>query len=194
MTSSGQADDRDRSHAAVVPETGDPRPAPTEPAGATPTRRRFPPRTWLAAFVGVLALPIAVAAGITFTTAGPGHSDSNAASARVVSAADLETEYGIKVNLVGVSAGGGMIDLRFTVTDKDKATHILHDATVMPELLVEPSGTVIHAPTGMRHKVTILDGGNYFILYPNPGGAIQAGTQVSVVIDSVRLAPLGAQS
>ena len=46
----------------------------------------------------------------------------------------------------------------------------------MPELLVEPSGTVIRAPTGMRHKVTILDGGSYFILYSNPGGAIQAGT------------------
>ena len=194
MTSIGQADDRDRSLAAAVPETGDPVPAPQEPAGATPARRRFPPRTWIAAFAGVLVLPIAVAAGITFTTAGANRSDSNAAAARIVSAADLETEYGIKVKLVAVSAGGGMIDLRFTVTDQDKALHLLHDATVMPELLVEPSGTVIHAPTGMRHKVTILDGGNYFILYPNPGGAIQAGTPVSVVIDSVRLAPLDAQS
>jgi hypothetical protein len=194
MTSIGQADDRDRSLAAAVPETGDPVPAPLEPAGAAPTRRRFPPRTWVAAFVGVLVLPIAVAAGITFSAGGFGNGTPDAAAARVVSASDLESEYGIKVNLVAVSAGGGMIDLRFTVTDKDKAIHLLHDATVMPELLVEPSGTVIHAPTGMRHKVTILDGGNYFILYPNPGGAIQAGTQVSVVIDRVRLAPLGAQS
>jgi hypothetical protein len=64
----------------------------------------------------------------------------------------------------------------------------------MPELLVEPSGTVIHAPTGMRHKVTLLDGGNYFLLYSNPGGAVQAGTEVSVVIGDIRLEPLDAQS
>jgi hypothetical protein len=194
MTSIGRSDDRDRSLAAAVPEIQDPVPAPQGPAGATQTLR-VRRRTWLAAMVGVLVLPVAVAAAITFTAAGSGvPSDAAVAAARVVSAADMESEYGIKVNLVGVSAGGGMIDLRFTVTDKDKAIHLLHDATVMPELLVEPSGKVIRAPTGMRHKVTVLDGGSYFILYPNPGGAIQAGTPVSVVIDSVRLAPLNAQS
>jgi hypothetical protein len=186
--------ERDSSLAAAVPEIQDPAPAPLGPAGTTQTLR-LRRRTWLAAMVGVLVLPVAVAAAITFTAAGSGvRSDAEVAAARVVSAADMESEYGIRVNLVGVSAGGGMVDVRFTVTDKDKAIHLLHDATVMPELLVEPSGKVIHAPTGMRHKVTILDGGNYFILYPNPGGAIQAGTPVSVVIDSVRLAPLDAQS
>lgn len=186
--------ERDRSRAAAVPEIQDPAPAPQGPAGTTQTLR-MRRRTWLAAIVGVLVLPVAVAAAITYTAPGSGlPSDADVAAARVVSAADMESEYGIKVNLVAVSAAGGMIDLRFTVTDKDKAIHLLHDATVMPELLVEPSGKVIRAPTGMRHKVTVLDGGNYFILYPNPGGAIQAGTPVSVVIDSVRLAPLDAQS
>jgi hypothetical protein len=186
--------DGDRGPAAAVPETQDPVPARSEPAGAARTRhlRR---RTWLAAIVGVLVLPVAVAAGLTYTASGSDvRSDADVAAARVVSAADMESEYGIKVNLVAVSAAGGMIDLRFTVTDREKAAHLLHDATVMPELLVEPSGTVVHAPTGMRHKVTLLDGGNYFLLYPNPGGAIQAGTAVSVVIGDVRLAPLGAQS
>jgi cytochrome c-type biogenesis protein CcmE len=197
---------RDRSLAAAVPETQEPVPTPLEPAGSTPTRR-MPRRTWLAAVAGVLVLPIAVAAGLTISAAGSGTVASNAAAARVVSAADMEQEYGIKVNLVAVTAAGGLVDgrvavgaqakaghHRFTVVDKAKAIHILHDGASMPELLVEPSGTVIHAPTGMRHKVTLLDGGNYFLLYSNPGGAVQAGTEVSVVIGDIRLEPLDAQS
>ena len=184
---------RDRSLAAAVPETQEPVPIPLEPAGSTPTRR-MPRRTWLAAVAGVLVLPIAVAAGLTISAAGSGTMASNAAAARVVSAADMEQEYGIKVNLVAVTAAGGLVDVRFTVVDKDKAIHILHDGASMPELLVEPTGTVIHAPTGMRHKVTLLDGGNYFLLYSNPGGAVQAGTEVSVVIGDIRLEPLDAQS
>jgi cytochrome c-type biogenesis protein CcmE len=184
---------RDRSLAAAVPETQEPVPTPLEPAGSTPTRR-MPRRTWLAAVAGVLVLPIAVAAGLTISAAGSGTVASNAAAARVVSAADMEQEYGIKVNLVAVTAAGGLVDVRFTVVDKAKAIHILHDGASMPELLVEPSGTVIHAPTGMRHKVTLLDGGTYFLLYSNPGGAVQAGTEVSVVIGDIRLEPLDAQS
>ena len=185
--------ERDRSLAAAVPEAQDPVPAPLEPAGATPTRR-VRRRTWLAAAFGVLVLPVVVAAGLSWTAASTDAFKTRAADARVVSASEFEQQYGIRVNLVAVSAAGGMIDMRFTVTDRDKAEHLLHDATSEPALYVESSGAVIRAPTGMRHKVTILDGGSYFILYANPGGSIQSGTPVSVVIDDVRLQPIDAQS
>jgi hypothetical protein len=188
-----ESSEQDRSLTAAVPETQDLEPAPLEPAGVKPARR-LPRRTWLAAIAGVIVLPVLVAAGITWSAAGSATTSSNAAAARVVSVADMQQQYGIKVNLVGVTAAGGLVDVRFTVIDKDKAIGILHDGTSMPELLVEPSGAVIHAPTGMRHKVTILNGGNYFLLYSNPGGAIQAGTQVSVVIGDIRLEPITAQS
>ncbi len=189
-----EGSERDRSLAAAVPEAQDPVPAPLEPAGAATTRRRLPRRTWLAAVVGVLVLPLAVAAGLSWTAATTDAFKTRAADARVVSASEFEREYGIRVNLVAVSAAGGMIDMRFTVTDREKAEHLLHDATSEPALYVESSGTVIQAPTGMRHKVTILDGGSYFILYANPGGSIQSGTPVSVVVDDVRLEPIDAQS
>ena len=111
-----------------------------------------------------------------------------------MSAADLEEEYGIRVTLVAITAAGGLVDLRFTVLDREKAAHILHDAAAMPELFVESSGAVLSAPKAMAHKLTLLDGATYFLLYPNSGGAIQAGTGVSVVIDGIRLAPIDAQS
>jgi hypothetical protein len=189
--------DGDRSLPAAVPETQDSVPAPSEPAGVT--QRRGPRlRTWLAAIAAVLVLPIVVAAVITYAAAAPagGSADraANAAAARVVSAADLEQEYGIKVNLVAVTATGGLVDLRFMVIDKDKAAHVFHDAATMPELFVENSGAVLSTRKGMQHALTLADGARYFILYSNPGGVVQAGTQVSVVIGDVRLAPFGAQS
>ncbi len=86
----------------------------------------------MAAIAGVVVLPVAVAAVITVTTAGPGDGaadrTASAAAARVVSATDLEQEYGIKVNLVAVTATGGLVDLRFMVVDKEKAAHALHEA------------------------------------------------------------------
>ena len=193
MTSIGRSDDRDRGLTAAAPETQDPVPAQLEPAGVTPARR-LPRRTWLAAIAGVLVLPIAVAAVLTITAAGSGDTASHAAEAQVVSAADLESEYGIRVNLVGVTAAGGLVDLRFTVVDKEKAAHVMHDAASMPELLVESSGAVLSAPKPMAHKLSLLDGASYFILFPNAGGVIQGGTPVSVVIDHIRLAPILAQS
>lgn len=188
-----ESSEQDRSLTAAVPETQDPRPAPLEPAGAKPARR-LPRRSWLAAIAGVIILPVVVAAGLTWSAANPGSTSSNAAAARLVSAADMEREFGVRVNLVAVTAAGGLVDLRFTVLDKNKAVRLFHDAAVSPELLVETSGAVLHAPKAMAHKVTLLDGATYFLLYPNSGGMIQAGTQVSVVIDSIRLAPILAQS
>ena len=124
---------------------------------------------------------------MTFSATGSDVPTINAAAARVVSAADLEKEYGIKVTLVAVIAAGGLVDLRYTVVDKAKAEHFLHDATSLPALYVESSGAILTTNRPKAHKMTVLDGASYFVLYPNSGGAIQAGTGVSVVIDGLRL-------
>jgi hypothetical protein len=173
-------------------EAPDPVPASAEMA-APPTRRGPSRRMWLAAIAGVLVLPIAVAAALTISV-GSDDPTARAASARVVTAAVMEAEFGIKIDLVAVTASGGLIDLRFTVVDKDKAVKVLHDATTMPSLLVEDSGTVVNVRKGMHHRLTLLDGARYFILYSNPGGAIQRGSPVSVVIGDIRLAALSAQT
>jgi hypothetical protein len=39
----------------------------------------------------------------------------------------------------------------------------------------------------MRHHLTLLDGGSYFVLYANAGNALSEGTPVSVQIDDVVL-------
>lgn len=190
---------RDRGLAAAVPQEPtdlsvevpqDATDAAAIAAARSPSHRRLP---WLAVIAGVLVVPLALAFGITWTAPGLAGA-ARAADAQVVSAADMEQEYGIKVTLVAVIAAGGLIDLRFTVVDKGKAEHFLHDSATLPALYVESSGAVLRTSRAKAHKMTVLDGASYFVLYPNSGGAIQAGTGVSVVIEGIRLAPVAAQS
>jgi hypothetical protein len=145
--------------------------------------------------VGALVLPVIVAASLTWAANSTTLFKSNPGDARLVSAADMEREYGVRVNLVAVTANGGLVDVRFTVIDKEKAAQILHDSASMPELFVEATGAVLSTRNPMAHKkLDLLDGATYFLLFPNSGGAIQRGTPVSVVIDGIRLAPIDAQS
>jgi hypothetical protein len=197
--------DRDRG-AAAVPETvhdlthpvGGAGPAAPSPAGnasgpAAPAGARPRSRGAIAALLGlalaVLVLPVTLAVGITAATA-----PATPATARVVTAADFQAEYGIRVDLVAVIAAGGLVNVRFTVLDADKAGHLLHDTAELPSLYVEGTGAVLRTSQPKAHKMRILDGASYFLMYPNSGGAIQRGTQVSLFVDPVRLQPIGAQS
>ncbi len=181
----------DRGLPAAVPEAQDPAPASPEPAERRRARLRV--RPWLAALAGAVVLPVMVTAAITWTAEFTDLFARNAADARVVSEGEMEAEYGIRVNLVAVTADGGLVDLRFTVLDKNKADHILHDAATLPELLTA-NGAVLRAPQPRAHKLELADGASYFLLFPNSGGLVQAGVPVSVVIDAIRLEPVAAQS
>jgi hypothetical protein len=153
-----------------------------------PASRRWRPRSWIAAGL-VLALGIG---GLV------AYRDQSAAPVKVpgtpVTAAELESKYGMRVDLVALTALGGLVQLRFTVLDKTKAEALFHQAEKMPALIAEPSGKVLHAPAGMRHHLTLLDGGSYFVLYANAGNALAAGTPVSVLIDTVKLEHLATAS
>lgn len=104
----------------------------------------------------------------------------------------LEDRYGIRVTLIGVTAGGGMIDFRYKVLDPDKATRWIQDADLMPHLMAEKNGTEIGHSAGMAHSATLLPGRVYYMLYGNAGGAIQPGDAVTVMVGDLRV-PVNAQ-
>jgi hypothetical protein len=153
-----------------------------------PDRRRA--RAWATALIGVVVLPIALAVGVTALVP----SVPDASNARVISAATLEADYGVRFDLVAVTASGGLVDLRFTVLDEAKAKGLFHTVASSPALLVEGKGTVLRTRKGMNHTLSLLTGGRYFVLFSNSGGVIQAGTKVSVVIDDVRIESMAATS
>jgi hypothetical protein len=117
------------------------------------------------------------------------------ASTTAISRAELQKRYGIRLNLVAVTASGGLVDLRFTVTDAKKAKHIFTKASVMPAVVAEDSGTVLVAHHAGHHaKVTPLTGASYFVLIGNAGGVVQRGVPVSVLFNTVRVEHVTAES
>ncbi len=60
-------------------------------------------------------------------------------------AADLEDRFGIQMTLVAVTAGGGLIDIRFRATDAAKAAD-LFNAENLPVVIAPDSGVTIKPP------------------------------------------------
>ncbi|MCB8983254.1 MAG: hypothetical protein H6659_05500 [Ardenticatenaceae bacterium] len=99
----------------------------------------------------------------------------------------IEDQYGIHISMIAVTAGGGVIDFRFQVTDADKATDYMHGAYEdLPVLIVEDTGTWI-TPRPHTHHVNYEYGRTYYHIYRNPGGAVKPGAFVTVVLGDLRL-------
>jgi hypothetical protein len=140
-----------------------------------------------AAVVAALVAALLVGAAVWKFSGG---GNAAIASSSEITAAQLEQQYGVRIDVVGLIAGGGLVELKFQVTDADKATALFGEVDDMPLLAVEGSSTVLQSAKGMKHSLTLLDGASYFFLYTNVGDAVHDGSQVAFVVNGVRLAHL----
>lgn len=158
---------------------------PEVPEASTARRpaSRFSVRTGVLG--GVLAMALAIGGFVLLNR--PASGNTALAASRPVTAEVLEKQYGAKIQMVGLLAAGGLIELRFQVVDKDKAMALFGPVEQMPMLAVEGTSTVLESAKGMKHHMTLLNGGSYFMFYTNAANAVHAGSQVSMVINGVRL-------
>jgi hypothetical protein len=104
----------------------------------------------------------------------------------------MESESGIQITRVGLTASGGLVDVRFRVLDPAKARALLGNPANPPMLLANDNPPVMpphHALKGARFAKDQV----FYILYPNVRGAVQAGAPVMVAVGPVRLGPVTAQ-
>ena len=152
-------------------------------------RRRWQPR-WVLVLVLLLAVGLALGARAIGADAGDVRSGTEAVSAK-----EFAAHTGIAVTLIGVTAGGGMIEFRYQVVDPDKASLVLHDDTKRPVLVAEGSGaTLAMVSRPHSHKAELQLGGTYFFLMANTRNALRDGTEVTVIIGDVRLEHVVARS
>jgi hypothetical protein len=140
------------------------------------------PKRSVRALVFVIAL--ALVGGFALYTAA---SSNGKPAVTAISAQALADTYGAKVDLIGVAALGGMVQLRFTVLDTKKADALFHDKDKMPRLLIESNGQILEPPAGMKHSMKMVNGGSYFIIYGNRANMVKEGTKISVVVGDVKL-------
>lgn len=102
-------------------------------------------------------------------------------------------QHGMQVRLIGVSGGGGLVDLRLKMIDAEKARLFLQNPTSFPVLLVAENGTQILAADSMDEDIEWKDGSILFIMLPNSEGLIKTGSSVSVKFGDLMLEPIPAQ-
>ena len=100
----------------------------------------------------------------------------------------MENTYGIRVTQLGITAGGGMVDLRYIVFDPDSARLIGSSTKDQAVLIVERNHLRMEtAALTMRHRNKLRPGQTSFILFRNDDGAIRSGDRVTLVIGKVSL-------
>ena len=105
----------------------------------------------------------------------------------------FEEETGVRVTLIAVTAGGGMVDCRIKVMDAEKASQLFANPENKPILIAEDGETRLSPPSEMEFDVDLEEGRAYFTLYGNPNQVIKRGSPVTVVIGDYRLEPMPAQ-
>ncbi len=152
------------------------------PAGAqpVPVPRGGRRRRWVVLVAGALAV------GLLLTWA-PWRKHDVRDGTTAVDRAGLSARHGIDVDLVAVTAAGGLVELRMQVTDPDKANLVVHDPAARPILVAENTGETLSMASPPHHKANLELGREYFFLLANAHNALRAGEKVTVVVDDVRL-------
>jgi len=114
-------------------------------------------------------------------------------AATVISQQTLEERFGVRIRLIAVTAGGGMIDFRYKVIDKEKAEFLVGETTSPPALIVEESGATLYTSNGMKHNTQLDNGSIHFLFFANVDNSVKPGSTVSVVFGSVQLEPMAVQ-
>jgi len=105
----------------------------------------------------------------------------------------LEKDYGVRVQLVAVTAAGGLVDLRLQVTDAEKAQAFLSDSTNLPALRVGDDLILRTDDTAALQDVQIEKGKSLFYLYPNSGNTLKPGDPVNIIFGDLQVEAIQAK-
>jgi hypothetical protein len=104
---------------------------------------------------------------------------------RSTTAEEIETKYGIQITLVAVTAANGLVDVRFRVEDPAKA-EVLFLPGNLPSIVTQ-DGKVTIPPPEQPEAPSLTAGQVYFLLYPNTGGAVRAGSRITLAFGQMGL-------
>jgi hypothetical protein len=100
-----------------------------------------------------------------------------------------ETQFGIQIAHVSLTAAGGLVDVRFKVLDAVKARQLMGNAA-HPPMLVAGDNPPLMPPHNALKGARFAPGQIFYILYPNARSAIKPGVAVTVAMGEVRLGPV----
>jgi hypothetical protein len=105
----------------------------------------------------------------------------------LISQSVLEEKYGLHVNLIAVTASGGMVDLRLKMLDGEKARLLLQDKKNFPALLINNNLTLNASEDTKDQELKFEKGGGLFLLFPNSGNAVKPGSTIAILFGDTKL-------
>jgi hypothetical protein len=114
--------------------------------------------------------------------------------------ASLEANWGIQVEGLRLSAAGSMLDFRYRVLDATKAAPLL-DGKTQVFLLDDTHGAKLGVPNTPKlgrlrqtsRNNNIMTDRTYFIMFGNPGKALQSGDKVTLMLGQAKVSDLMVQ-
>ena len=108
-----------------------------------------------------------------------------------------EDKFGIKVKALHLSASGYILDLRYRVTDPEKASPLLDpkrkvyliDDAHQAKLGV-PESPIIGGMRQTSRNYVVYTDRDYFILFVNPGKVVHSGDTLTLATDDLKIASL----
>ena len=162
--------------------------------GGRPSERYLPGEQRMRLmFLSVLLVAIALQLFGCATTAGT--ATTNRAGDPQMRAA--EDKFGIKVKALHLSASGYILDLRYRVTDPEKASPLLDpkrkvyliDDAHQAKLGV-PESPIIGGMRQTSRNYVVYTDRDYFILFVNPGKVVHSGDTLTLATDDLKIASL----
>jgi hypothetical protein len=105
----------------------------------------------------------------------------------LISQTTLEQEYGLRLNLIALTAASGMLDVRLTITDGEKAKELLSDQANFPSLITSKGIQLKTSPDTTSEEIKFEKGNMLFLLYPNSQNMVKPGDPVSLVLGKLQV-------
>jgi len=101
----------------------------------------------------------------------------------------FEEKSGLRIQLLAVTAAGGLVDLRLQIVDAEKAKTFLDDHANFPALRVG-NGIVLQTSedaVAAAQDIQIENGKSIFIMFPNTGNILKPGDPVNIIFGDLQL-------
>jgi len=93
----------------------------------------------------------------------------------------------VRLIRVAVTAGGGLLDLRYQVVDPNKATAV-HEARTPPAIIDEHTGLVLNRLLmGHAHHGQLKPAVSYYLIFENTGNWVHRGSEVTVLLGDAQV-------
>jgi hypothetical protein len=106
---------------------------------------------------------------------------------RVPEDRQLESSLGIRIQQAAVVADGGLVEIRYTVLDGQKASRFQNDVHHPPVLHSERRKGDVYRAALMKQGHELRPGQTYYILYLNNANTIRSGETLEVEAGGSRL-------